>query len=302
MITLDVHYDQPFIQFYQTHPALYTESLQTRVVTIADYFLNQPYQFEPLGEGEQGRYSTLPLYRGDQFDCVTFVDTVLAMAHSSDFTQFQQSFLKIRYLNQKIDYTQRSDWFTDLEWNPHLQNLGYIKDITATFVDENNQPVTKIATAIINKPAYYTQKTTANLNLPQLSEDELAKRLTELKAEGKKFKAVSSSLSYIPFSALFDVQGQPIATLWKQFPDMAVVEIVRPNWRPVNPKDKQTDYGTNLNVSHLGIAIRTPESIIFYHASSNNTVVKLRLIDYLQSFLNDTRPAPIAGIHIEKIR
>lgn len=204
MKTIDTtHYDQPFIDFYQSHPALYAQSLQTRVATIADYFLNQPYQFEPLGEGEQGRYSTLPLYRGDQFDCVTFVNTVLAMVHASDLQQFQQSFVKIRYLNQQIDYTQRSDWFTDLEWNPHLQNLGYIKDITATFVDKDNQPVAKIATAIINKPDYYIQKTITDLNLPQLSETEFENRLAELKAEGKKFNAISSFLSYIPFSAFF---------------------------------------------------------------------------------------------------
>jgi len=303
MITMTdtVNYDQPFIQFYQAHPNLQTLDLQARVAAIAQLFLKQPYQFEPLGEGVEGRYSTLPLYRADQFDCVTFVDTVLALAHATDFNQFKQAILEIRYANQKIDYTQRTDWFTDFEWNPNLQRLGYIQDVTLSVLDENKKSIAEKTTAIINKPDYYAQKTMANLNLPNLSNETAQQRLAELKAEGKKFTAQPSVLSYIPLTKLFDSQGQPNIAAWKQFPPAAVIEIVRPNWRPVNPKDKQTDYGTHLNVSHIGIAIHTSAGIIFYHAATGDAVVKLPLTNYLHSFLDDSRPAPVSGIHIEKI-
>ncbi len=294
-------YDKPFIQFYQTYPTLQTLDLQTRVATIAHYFLGQPYHFEPLGEGAEGLYSNLPLYRADQFDCVTFVDTVLALAHASDFTQFKQTILSIRYANEQVDYTQRTDWFTDLEWNPHLQRLGYIQDATLSLLDENKNPVATDAQTTINKPEWYAQKIISNLDLPQLSAEEAQQRLTQLRAEGKKFTAQSSILSYIPLTTLFDSQGQPNSALWKQFPPVAVIEIVRPNWHPVNPKDKKTDYGTHLNVAHVGIAIHTASGIIFYHAASGNAVVNIPLTDYLHSFLDDKRPDPIKGIHIEKI-
>ncbi len=303
MMTLEnaINHDSAFVQFYQTHPTLQSQDLSTRIELIAQYFLGQPYHFEPLGEGPIGVYSTLPLYRADQFDCVTFVDTVLAMSHASNFAQFKQAMLSIRYMNQEINYTHRTDWFTDLEWNPHLQQLGYIQDATMSLLDEDNHPVAAYAKALINKPQWYAQKILFNLELPQLSTQEAEQRLAQLQAEGNQFTVQPSVLSYIPLTQLFNSQGQPNMALWNKLPSVFVVEVVRPNWRPVNPKDKQTDYGTNLNVAHLGIAIKTSTDIIFYHAASGKTVLSLSLIDYLRAFLNDQRPAPVSGIHIEKI-
>lgn len=296
-----MNYDQPFIQFYQDHPRLHTMDLAARVTAIATHFLGQPYVFEPLGEAEEGIYSSLPLYRMDQFDCVTFVDTVLALAHASNFTQFRENILNIRYAQRQIDYTQRTDWFTDLEWNPHLQQSGYIKEATLRIVDPHKKPLAQFAETVINKPAWYAQKTLSNLDLPQLSTEHAQQRLAQLKAEGEKLTAQPSVLSYLPLTRLFDSAGQPDTALWTQLPEVAVIEIVRPNWRPVNPKDKSTDYGTHLNVSHIGIAIHTLTGVLFYHAASGKTVMCLPLTDYLHSFLDDQRPAPVSGIHIEEI-
>ncbi len=295
-------HDLGFIQFYQAHPDLQAMDIATRISTIAAYFLGQPYQFEPLGEGPEGIYSNLPLYRTDQFDCVTFVDTVLALTHAPDFEQFKKMMLQIRYANEQIDYTQRTDWFTDLEWNPHVQRLGYIQEATLQIADSSKQSIARFAKTIINKPEWYAQKTLYNLDLPHLSAEEIQQRLTELKAEAKKFTAQLSLLSYIPLTALFDAEGQPDSALWNQLPPLAVIEIVRPNWRPVNPKDKSMDYGTHLNVSHIGIAIQTKNDRLFYHAASAKTIVCLPLVTYLQAFLDDNRTSPISGIHIEEIQ
>lgn len=302
MKTIDIEqYDQPFIQFYQEHPTLSSLSLAASITTIAEYFLNRPYQFEPLGEGIHGRYSTLPLYRADRFDCVTFTDTVLALAHSANFSQFKKEIIKIRYTHHQIDYTKRTDWFTDFEWNPNLQQLGYIQDVTLSIVDQNKKPVAEKATTIIDKPNFYAQKTLANLAMTDLSMNDATHRLTELKQEGKKFTAQPSELFYIPLTQLLDADGQPHIALWQQFPEACVIEVVRPHWRPVNPHDKQTDYGTHLNISHVGIAIRTGDDVMLYHASMGKSVIKVPLKNYLREFLNDDRPAPIKGINIEKI-
>lgn len=296
-----IDHDLAFIQFYQAHPMLKDTPMPTRITIIAEYFLGQPYRFEPLGESTQGTYSNLPLYRADQFDCVTFVDTVLALTHAMDFNQFKEIMLHIRYKDQQIDYTKRTDWFTDLEWNPHLQQLGFIQDVTLSILDEYKQPIAAYAKTMINKPEWFAQKILLNLDLPHLSPDETQARLIQLQAEGKKFTAQPSTLSYIPFKKMFDVEGRPNTFIWKQLPSVSVIEIVRPNWRPVNPKDKKTDYGTHLNVTHLGIAVHTPLDTYFYHASTGNTVVKVLLKDYLFSFINDSRDNPVCGIHIEKI-
>jgi len=295
-------YDAAFIQFYQGYPELYTIDLPSRLTIIASYFLGIPYHFEPLGESEHGIYSRLPLYRADQFDCVTFVDTVLALANSKNFSEFDKNILAIRYTQYEINYINRTDWFTDLEWNPRLQELGYIQDTTQDILNAHQKSIAEFTTAIINKPEFYAKKTVANLNIPNLSLEQTKTLLEQLRAEGEKFTPQSSILSYIALSDLLDTQGQPNLTLWNQLPVIAVIEIVRPNWRPVNPKDQNSDYGTNLNISHLGIMIRTKTDFIFYHASSiSKKVVCLPLIDYLKSFLDDPRPAPVSGIHIEAI-
>jgi hypothetical protein len=295
-------YDAAFIQFYQDHPDLHTMDLPLRLATIADSFLGVPYQFEPLGEGENGTYSTLPLYRADQFDCVTYVDTVLALANATNFFQFEKNILRVRYSQPEINYIYRTDWFTDLEWNPRLQQLGFIKDTTQEILDPQQKPLAEFTTAIINKPEFYEKKTVANLNVPHLSLEETEKRLIHLRAEGEKFTPESSTLAYIHLSHLFDTHREPNAAVWNQLPAIAVIEIVRSNWRPFLLKDNNRDYGTHLNVSHLGIAIRTLTDILFYHASIiKNEVVCLPLVDYLKSFLDDQRPTPVSGIHIETI-
>jgi hypothetical protein len=295
------YYDNEFTQFYQKQPHFQAMDLPARITAAATYFLGQPYVFEPLGEGETGYYSKLPLYRTDQFDCVTFVDTVLALAKAATLTQFKQNILRIRYAQARIDYTQRTDWFTDLEWNPHMQQLGYTQDVTTHPLDQNKKPIAQLAHTIIDKPAWYAQKTKIHLNLPQASTDEMQQRLTQLKAEGKNFMPQSSTLSYIPLTYLFITPTQPNPALWNQLPDLAVIQLVRPHWRPVDPKDKSKDYGTHLNVAHLGIAIRTPAGIIFYHAAARGNVMHLLLVDYLRAFLSDTRADPVQGIHIEEI-
>ncbi len=263
-----------------------------KIIAIVTLFLDKPYHYEPLGEGEDGIYSTLPLYRFDQFDCVTFVDTVLAKYYSHDDASFKHILIKIRYRDGKIDYTRRTDWFIDLEWNPTMHKLGYLHDVTHHIAN------TETATTFINKPEFFSKKTAANIVIPGLSEKEIQKKCEALRAEGKRFQATQSTLSYIPLSTLLHHKNA-----LNHFPHAAVVELVRPNWRPVNPLDTTQDYGTNLNVAHLGFAVRTPLGIMFYHASSTQKkVVCVPLIDYLKSFEHDTRLAPVAGIHVEEIK
>ena len=76
-----------------------------KIETAAKFFLDLPYLFEPLGEGADAPYYQEPLYRTDKFDCVTFVDTILALINSHDLSQFKKNILRIRYLKNEINYT-----------------------------------------------------------------------------------------------------------------------------------------------------------------------------------------------------
>ena len=97
---------------------------------VAKYFLGAPYLFEALGEGELGSYSQEPLYRADCFDCVTYVNTVMALTFAKSLSEFKNIINKIRYKNSVPKYINRTDWFTDLEWIPNMQSLGFLSDAT----------------------------------------------------------------------------------------------------------------------------------------------------------------------------
>lgn len=267
----------------------------------AAYFLNKPYFLEPLGEGKNSLYSQEPLYRTDQFDCVSYVDAVLALFHASNLEAFKQNIINIRYAGRKPHYIYRTDWFSDLEWFPNAERLGWLVDVTKTIVDHHQQPIYKLATTIIDKPNWYAVKPHNSMHLlePIPQRDELKKRLETLRQHGQLFESQESRLSYLPLDRLF-VNGEPSEFILQQFPDASVIAIVRPNWAirdhfPGFPNG----YGTNLNVSHLGFVIRTPEGLMFYNASSiKHHVMTEPLTDYLERFLDSPT---IKGIHIERI-
>lgn len=292
-------FDEKIAEFYQSITPVNNPS--KRIKAAATFFLGQPYSWEPLGEGDVGQYYQEPLYRTNQFDCVTFTDTILALVKSQNLSQFKLNILQIRYAKPKINYIYRTDWFTDLEWLPNAEKLGWLQDVTKQIVDHNGKPIASIASTIIDKPNWYKVRPMKSLRLLQpISKKEASQLLMQLQAEGQTFKAKESNLTYLPLNVLFDSQGKPDPFFFNQIPSESVIIIVRPNWQIRDHLDGfPNGYGTNLNVSHLGVAIRTDEGLMFYHASSvEHKVVCLPLTEYLQHYVNSET---IKGIHVEKI-
>ena len=88
-----------------------------RLDLISQFFLNKPYVLGALGEGDDARFDQYPLYRTDGFDCITFVETVLAIYSSSDIPSFRKNIRNIRYLEGEVSYTTRKH-FPSTDWNP----------------------------------------------------------------------------------------------------------------------------------------------------------------------------------------
>ena len=264
-------------------------TVKARMEQFSRQLLGIPYLWGAQGEGDQGRYDQSPLDRMDAFDCVTYVDTVLALALANDPQGFQQCLRKIRYKNGHIDYFYRNH-FTDLDWNINNQKQGYLKDITQDIMDEHHHSKALMASAVINKPAWYQHKPQSDIKLKINDPIEQAKRLAELKTRGKAQRIATVNIPYLPFSALFNAQGNPNHYLFAQIPDGAIIEIIRPNW------DLTATAGTHLNVSHLGFAFRVNQELMFRNASSlAGRVIETRLIDYLQSQL---KSPTVKGINV----
>ena len=282
--------DQSINQLYHRLQTMPTSDMSTRITDISKQLLGKPYLLGALGEGIDGQYDQYPLYRTDAFDCETFVDTVLALALASDKSGFDQCIRQIRYRDGQVTFTNRNH-FASLDWNKNNQRQGFVKDITEKFVNEKNQPVAKMATALINKPAWYQHFDENRIRVDGISEAEKIKRLEKLKIGGSKLKSVSSSIPYIPLTALFDKAGKANEYLFKQIPNAAIIEIVRPNW------ELSKQIGTNLNVSHLGFAIWSNGTLMFREASSTEgQTIDVPLIDYLHNAL---KSPTIKGINVQ---
>jgi len=106
-------------------------------------------------------------------------------------------------------------------------------------------------------------------------------------------KSESSELPYLPFTRLFN-NKKPNVEIFQQIPHGSVIEIVRPNWSLC---DK---IGTNMNVSHVGLALRLNNELIFRQASlQEKCVMDMPLIDYLRDICFPI--TTIKGINVQKV-
>ena len=268
-------------------------SMPERLEKMSGLFLGKPYLLGALGEGVSGRYDQYPLYRVDAFDCLTFVETVLALSLADNTDSFKQMMNKIRYQDGYVSFLMRNH-FTDLDWNKHNQHNGYLKDVTVSIYNQHHhQSIAKIARAVINKPAWYQHFSSSRIRLAKPLSDQQTKRLIELKKRGQSLSIQAASISYIPLTAIFDDSGKVNTALLKQIPNGAIIEIVRPNW------DLREAIGTALNVSHLGFAFWRDGILMFRNASSlKGHVVDQPLVDYLRDVLHSP---PIKGINIQVV-
>lgn len=281
------------IQSIYAHDHQKHRSMAQRLNEMSQLFLKKPYYLGALGEGLKGEYDQFPLYRVDAFDCLTFVETVLALALANDLASFKSNMNAIRYQNGRITFVDRNH-FTDLDWNSNNQRLGILQDITNTIQNEQHQPVAKTAQALINKPSWYQHFTNSRIRLVEPSLAEQNKRLLALKKSGQKLRSQFAIIQYIPLSVLFDRTGKPNQFLFNQIPDGAIIEIVRPNW------DLTALIGTHLNVSHLGFGFWRHHVLMFRNASSQKGIVTE---EPLTEYLGQARHSPtIKGINIQKIK
>ena len=280
------------IQNLLSAAALCDTSMQ-RLELLSASFLGCPYELGALGEGEEGRFDQRPLYRFDAFDCVTYVNTVLALFYAHDGASFLHTLIRLNYRNQSIAYENRYHFFR-ADWNVANQNNGYVEDCTLKIKDAMGQSLAQTVHKMIDRPGWLLKRTVSDLFLTDsLSGQVKEQRLKELHAMAHTLKIEAVSLDYLPIVTLL-ADGEHIApTLAVQFPELAIIEIVRPDW------DIKALIGTDLLVSHVGFLLkRANGELRFRHASRDHGVVDVSLQDYLCAFRDH---ATVKGIHVERI-
>ncbi|MDD5091975.1 MAG: DUF1460 domain-containing protein [Candidatus Wallbacteria bacterium] len=271
-----------------------TGTVSKDMARISELFLSRPYDpTGPLGEGEDARFDSDPLWRLDRFDCTTFVETVTALALSRTVLDFKRNITAIRYNQGNVSYIDRNH-FTSLDWIPNNITAGFFRDISSDIAG----PEIETAKAVINRRAWYMSKKADSLKLTGLDAVESGLRLLELRLSGRNFEPVTASLTYVPLSSLFrDMKPSgekktahiPVRALFRRIPSGSVINIVRPGWNLVKV------CGTELNVSHQGLAIRKNGELYFRHAAFGRCVQDELMTEYLARYLNH---ATIRGINV----
>lgn len=104
--------------------------LSERILAISKALIGTPYVKDPLGEG--AGIDADPLARYDAFDCLTFVEEVLALAFAGDPAHSGEWRNRVRYGDQAPSYGARRH-FMELQWLPGAVADGLLVETTGQF-------------------------------------------------------------------------------------------------------------------------------------------------------------------------
>lgn len=100
--------------------------LAARIEKLSASFLGRPYVANSLvGSFEKPEQLVTRL---DGFDCVTFIETVLALALATNADEFQTHLIDIRYQNGEVSWAKRNHYMAD--WWRINERAGLVKNLT----------------------------------------------------------------------------------------------------------------------------------------------------------------------------
>lgn len=289
-------------------------AIDARMDHFSEKFLGAPFDDYPLGEGDHGEYDKEPLFRFDRFDCMTFIETVIALAVSKSEPQFEKNLRHIRYQGGRVSFVSRNH-FPCVDWIPHNTQNGVLRDVTEQVA--GTIPI-KWAMTNVDKKNWYAQLPAEELRLPNATEEERKKLLVKLHGEGNHMKIERGRLPYLPIEALVipaslskqeqEKRAEEEKVLGEEFggqkeklhdalvderskhvihesevdekilariPNGTILNIIRPNW---------IVGGTPMSVSHQGLVFQGKDGAYLRHVSRSGgrRVKNVRLGTYLK--------------------
>lgn len=283
------------VLFYKTieeNTAQFTESYAStdaeKIEALSHALLGSAYAGGSVGEGEEGKYDKDPLVRFDVFDCTTYVETVLAGAMSSTSADFNANLMRLRYKDAQVSFVTRNH-FPSLDW--FHNNQGILQDITPDVADGGAQ----VAKTIVDKAAWYQRISSDVIHCDAESSRACRALLTQLHAEGKAFSPEAAYLPYVPLTELFLGRDKLVnQALLDRIPSGSVISMVRPDW------SLKQYIGTNMNVSHQGLAIRKNGMLFLRHASLTHK--KVMDENFTEYFSHYPETSSLKGFNVQVLR
>jgi hypothetical protein len=110
--------------------AKHDRSTPNRIETFSRRFLGCPYKSSPLvGSVDTPEVFTASL---DSFDCVTYIETVLALARAATVDGFITWLRKIRYQQGRVEWRRRNHYMT--QWMRNNLREGTLRRVPATAI------------------------------------------------------------------------------------------------------------------------------------------------------------------------
>ncbi len=104
-------------------------SIGERIGAVSELFLDRPYQDGCAGEGRG--YDPDPPARYDVFDCVTFIEEVLALALAPDPAWVAWYRTQLRFEDGEPSYEARNHFFV-MQWIGNNLRAGFLEDVTTS--------------------------------------------------------------------------------------------------------------------------------------------------------------------------
>ncbi|MBI4700027.1 MAG: DUF1460 domain-containing protein [Deltaproteobacteria bacterium] len=100
-----------------------------RLETVSALFLGAPHRLSPLGEGPGSVPDPDPLFDFTRFDCLTYVEEVMALGWYGDLATATRELQRIRYTGGQVRYGARKHIMM-AQWIPQNVAAGFVRDIT----------------------------------------------------------------------------------------------------------------------------------------------------------------------------
>ena len=256
-------------------------TLNDKLTACISVFLERPYQYDPLGDGEFGDIDQRPLINTKQFDCFSFCNIVLAMINGKTPEEALENLKIIRYGSSPTRYFNRFH-FVESQWNTANRKSGFIKDITTSTFDTSELDSFNFC---INLPQWIT-----------FQKDYLAKQFSHrsphqtLAIPPYFSRPTDVNINYV---SLDTILARP-SYFFEKIPEGTICQLVCKDW------DIAKKIGTQIAICHLGIITKSDQTLYFNQAELNTHVMRIPLDQYLH--LSQKHHSHITGIRLESIQ
>jgi N-acetylmuramoyl-L-alanine amidase-like protein len=225
--------------------------------------LGARYLLSPLGEGA-GRDPD-PRFRLDAFDCMTFVETAIALGSAATLDEAPALLDDVRY-DGAIDWAHRNHEVLS-QWIPANVRKGWVADVAADVAGTR----TRVAGTTFTHG-----------------------RWARLESTGRAIPAIPRALRPVGRFTLGVVAPVDIPAIAARIPTGAILVVVR---------EDLSDHVTR--VTHLGLAVRGPRGEVFVRHASSSAGSRRVLEEPIGRFLERQARAyrwPITGLGILAVR